>query len=55
MEEEKAKRFIRGLRPEISTHLVILGLKTYHDAVQRAFLLEREATRQTSTFLTLDG
>lgn len=44
-EEEKAARFIWGLRPEISRSLVTLGLTSYHEAVQKASLVEREDLR----------
>lgn len=39
------KRFIRGLRPEISKYLVTLGRKAYHDAVQNALLVKIEELR----------
>lgn len=42
MEEAKAKRFIRGLRPEISRYLVTLGIMTFDDVAQKAPLIERE-------------
>lgn len=42
MKKEKAKRFIRVQRLEISKYLVTHGLKAYHEAVQNASLTERE-------------
>lgn len=39
-EEEKAKRFIRELQTELSSYLVTHSVTTYHEAVQRASLVE---------------
>lgn len=45
MEEDKEKRFIRGLMPEISKYLVTLGLTVYHEVVLKALLVKREELR----------
>lgn len=49
MEEEEAKRFIRGIRSEINRYLVTLGITTFHEAVQKGLLIEREELRAKTT------
>jgi hypothetical protein len=41
-EEERARRFIWGLRPTIRTRIVPLGLKSFSIAVERAMEIEQE-------------
>jgi hypothetical protein len=40
-EEKKVSRFLRGLRPNIQSQLVMLMLTEYRDAVNRALVVER--------------
>ena len=40
-EEKKVSRFLRGLRPNIQSQLIVLMLTKYHDAVNRALVIER--------------
>ncbi len=42
MEELKAKRFVKGLRPGIRRAVRPFNPITYHDAVQKALLVEQE-------------
>ena len=41
-EAMKTKRFIKGLRPYIRSKLVLLSLRFYSEAVDRAILVEEE-------------
>ena len=40
-EEKKVSRFLRGLRPNIQSQLIMLMLTEYSDAVNRALLVKR--------------
>lgn len=42
LEDQKNKKFIRGLRSEIHEALIPLSIVSYRNAVQKAMLMERE-------------
>lgn len=44
MKEQKARQFIQGLWPEIWKALRPLGITSYHEATQKAQLVEQEET-----------
>jgi len=50
--EDKAKRFLNGLRPDIRGRLVPLNLKDYSELYERAQLVERDlmSRNQTSAY-----
>ncbi|KAI3942614.1 hypothetical protein MKW92_025754, partial [Papaver armeniacum] len=47
--EAKAKKFIRGLDPEMRTQLSCLRIRTYEDALNRALDYEKEMEDQLAT------
>ena len=40
-EEKKVSRFLRGLRPNIQSQLIVLMLTEYRDAVNKVLVVER--------------
>ena len=50
MEEKKVSRFLRGLRPNIQSQLIMLMLTEYSDAVNRALLVERSLDERQKIF-----
>ncbi|KAL3728725.1 hypothetical protein ACJRO7_033329 [Eucalyptus globulus] len=46
--EEKAKRFLKGLRTDIRKQLVHLNIRDYHEIYERAQLVEQELMRERS-------
>lgn len=49
-EDHRTRKSIRGLRPEIRGELLPLSITSYHDAVQKAMLVEREEAESHTTF-----
>ncbi|KAL3716082.1 hypothetical protein ACJRO7_007793 [Eucalyptus globulus] len=49
-QEEKAKRFLKGLRTNIRKQLVPLNIRDYHEIYERAQLVEQELMRERSEF-----
>ena len=45
-EFEKAKKFERGMRPEILLMLAMLRLKTFHDVLDVALIIEVELIQE---------
>lgn len=50
MEDQRTRKFIRGLQPEIHKISIPLSITSYHDSVQKAMLVEQEET-ETGTAL----
>ncbi|KAI3851212.1 hypothetical protein MKW92_018092 [Papaver armeniacum] len=50
-DEAKAKKFIRGLDPEMRTQLSCLRIRTYEDALNRALDYEKEMEDQLATWI----
>ncbi|KAI3850221.1 hypothetical protein MKW92_031001, partial [Papaver armeniacum] len=48
-DEAKAKKFIRGLDPEMRTQLSCLRIRTYEDALNRSLDYEKEKEDQLAT------
>jgi len=46
--EEKAKRFLKGLRTDIIRKLVPLNIRDYNEIYERAQLVEKEIVREQS-------
>jgi len=46
--EEKAKRFLKGLRADIRKQLVPLNIRDYNEIYERAQLVEQELMRERS-------
>ena len=54
-EEKKVSRFLRGLRPNIQSQLIMLMLTEYSDAVNRALLVERSLDERQRMFERNNG
>ena len=54
-EEKKVSRFLRGLRPNIQSQLIMLMLTEYSDAVNQALLVERSLDERQKIFERSNG
>ena len=54
-EEKKVSKFLRGLRPNIQSQLVMLMLTEYRDAVKRALVVERSLDERQKMYKRNNG